>query len=177
MPRTRYHVCDSSRPHFLTCTVVGWLPLFMRPHAAQCVLDSLRFLQEQARLTLFGYVLMENHLHLIASSSDLSAEVGRFKSFTARSIIDGLEACGAGRLLQLLQYFKLEHKADRLHELWQESSHPQIIENDATMWQKLEYIHMNPVRRGYVDDPVHWRYSSARSCARQTGLIPVTTDW
>ncbi len=45
------------------------------------------------------------------------------------------------------------------------------------MWQKIEYIHMNPVRRGYINDPLHWRYSSARNYARQEGLIPVTTDW
>ena len=34
-----------------------------------------------------------------------------------------------------------------------------------------------PVVRGYVDDPVHWRYSSARNYAGQLGLIDVVTDW
>ncbi len=45
------------------------------------------------------------------------------------------------------------------------------------MWQKLEYIHNNPVVRGYVNDPIHWRYSSARNYAGQVGLVPVTTQW
>ena len=45
------------------------------------------------------------------------------------------------------------------------------------MWQKLEYIHNNPVVRGFVDDPTHWRYSSARNYAGQAGLVPVTTTW
>ena len=45
------------------------------------------------------------------------------------------------------------------------------------MLQKLEYIHNNPVRRGYVDDPVHWRYSSARNYAGKAGLLDVITDW
>ena len=36
---------------------------------------------------------------------------------------------------------------------------------------------MHPVRRGYVDDPLHWRYSSARNYAGLAGLIPVQTDW
>jgi hypothetical protein len=31
--------------------------------------------------------------------------------------------------------------------------------------QKLDYIHQNPVKRGYVDDPLHWRYFSARNYA------------
>jgi REP element-mobilizing transposase RayT len=34
---------------------------------------------------------MENHLHLIGSSANLSKEIGKFKSFTARSIIDRLK--------------------------------------------------------------------------------------
>ena len=45
------------------------------------------------------------------------------------------------------------------------------------MWQKLEYVHANPVRRGYVDDPLHWRYTSARNYAKQPALIDVVTDW
>jgi hypothetical protein len=43
--------------------------------------------------------------------------------------------------------------------------------------QKREYIHQNPVKRGYVDDPVHWRYSSARNYAGLPGLIPVYMEW
>ncbi|MGL6095965.1 MAG: hypothetical protein ACRC7O_09240 [Fimbriiglobus sp.] len=45
------------------------------------------------------------------------------------------------------------------------------------MFQKREYIHNNPVRRGYVDVSWHWRYSSARNYEMMPGLIPVTTDW
>ncbi len=39
---------------------------------------------------------------------------------------------------------------------------------------KLDYIHDNPVRRGYVDELEHWRYSSARNYAGEPGLIEVT---
>ncbi|WP_298917869.1 hypothetical protein [uncultured Nostoc sp.] len=39
--------------------------------------------------------------------------------------------------------------------------------------QKLDYIHNNPVRRGYVDDPAHWRYSSCRNYIGQLGLLQV----
>lgn len=45
------------------------------------------------------------------------------------------------------------------------------------MEQKIEYIHFSPVKRGYVDDPLHWRYSSARNYAGQTSLIDVVTQW
>jgi hypothetical protein len=45
------------------------------------------------------------------------------------------------------------------------------------MWQKVEYIHNNPLKRGYVDDATHWRWSSARNYARMPGLIDVYTQW
>ena len=83
----------------------------------------------------------------------------------------------AETILRLLRYFKLMHKKDRDYQLWQEGSHPQAIQSDDMMRQRLEYIHNNPVKRGYVDDPNHWRYSSARNYAGTPPLIDVATIW
>lgn len=98
---------------------------------------------------------MENHLHLIASGSDLALEIGRFKSFTARKIIDYLEENKINATLNQLQFHKLKHKNDRTYQFWQEGSHPELIQGEKMMIQKLEYMHYNPVKRGYVDDPIH----------------------
>jgi putative transposase len=43
--------------------------------------------------------------------------------------------------------------------------------------QKMEYIHNNPIKRGYVDLAEHWRYSSARSYLGEAGLLEVYKDW
>lgn len=177
MARTRYRIVDGAHPYFLTCTIVAWHPIFSGPECAQIVLDSLAFLQGHERLILYGYVIMENHLHLVAHASDLSKEVGDFKSFTARQIIDFLHDRKETTVLSLLENWKLPHKSDRTYQLWQEGNKPKQIQDDATMLQKLEYTHNNPVRRGYVDEPTHWRYSSARNYAGVAGLIPVTTEW
>ena len=177
MTRSRYKVCEAGHPHFLTCTVVGWLPVFTRPETVEIVLASWRFLQEQGRLVIFGYVILENHLHWITSADDLGREVGDFKSYTARQIIDLLEARKVYTILRQLKQLKARHKTDREHQLWQEGSHPQLIQGREMMRQKLEYMHNNPVERGYVDDPTHWRYSSARNYAGQPGLLPVMMDW
>jgi putative transposase len=177
MTRTRYRIWEKEQPHFLTCTVVGWLPVFTRSETVQIVLDSWRFLQAENRLTLYGYVILENHLHLIASSPDLSKEIKNFKSFTARQIIDLLELRRAKELLDQLQWRKARYKVESRYQLWQEGSHPQQIQDEEMMLQKLEYMHNNPVERGYVDEPAHWRYSSARNYARQPGLIEVVTKW
>jgi REP element-mobilizing transposase RayT len=177
MSATRYKVCDKDYPHFLTCTIVGWLPVFTRPETVQIVLDSWHFLQQKNRMRIFGWVILENHLHLIASADDLSTEIGDFKSFTARRILDLLEQRRARILLRQLKAHKASHKVDREYQLWTEGSHPEMIQSDDMMRQKLEYIHRNPVKRGYVDEPEHWRYSSARTYARQGGLLEITTDW
>jgi REP element-mobilizing transposase RayT len=177
MARNRYQFIGNELPHFLTCTTVNWIPVFTRVETASIVLDSWRFLQEQNRLTIYGYVILENHLHLIASAEDLSKEIANFKSFTARKIIDYLKERNEQRILKHLNFYKLAHKTDRDYQFWQEGSHPQLIQNEEMMRQKLEYIHYNPVRRGYVDEPTHWRYSSARNYAGQSGLLEVKTDW
>jgi len=80
-------------------------------------------------------------------------------------------------LLQQLRDLKLPHKTASEYQVWQEGSMPKQILNNEMMQQKLEYIHNNPVARGYVDDPLHWRYSSARNYAGQLGLVEVVTDW
>ena len=143
----------------------------------EIVLESWCYLQKQEDLKIFGYVILENHLHCIALGSDLSNQIGRFKSFTARKIIDDLIERRCETMLEELRYYKLRHKVTQTRQLWQEGSHPKQIQNDEMMLQKLEYMHNNPVRRGYVDDPVHWRYSSARNYARKEGLLDVITDW
>ena len=177
MSRSRYRIFEEEYPYFLTCTVVAWLPVFAYQQFASIIIDSWRFLQRERGVELFSYVIMENHVHWIARGDALSDKLGHFKSFTARSIIDGLEARGFGTLLEELRFFKQRHKMDQQHQLWQEGSHPQQMQNDDMMQQKLDYIHQNPVRRGYVDEAVHWRYSSARNYAGSQGLLEVVTDW
>jgi len=120
---------------------------------------------------------LENHLHLSAASDDLSRDMRRFKSYTARRIIELLERQQSARLLELLAFIKRAHKQESRYQVWEEGNHPQLIESDAVMRQKLDYIHFNPVKRGYVDRPEHWRYSSARNYLGQAGLIDIIRDW
>lgn len=177
MSRSRYRFGNDHYPHFMTQTVVAWLPVFSQPELAEIVLNSLRFLQTERQIDILAWVLLENHLHWIGVGPQLGRRVGEFKSFTATSILKQLEKKGCQTLLQELSFYKLRHKVDQVHQLWQEGSHPKIIESDDVMWQKIEYIHNNPLRRGYVDDPCHWRYSSARNYAGQPGLLEVCTSW
>ena len=76
--------------------------------------------------------------------------------------------------LERLATTKLAHKTGQRYQVWQEGSHPQVITSEDMLRQKIAYIHNNPVKREYVDDPAHWRYSSHRDYLGETGLLPVS---
>jgi REP element-mobilizing transposase RayT len=174
MGRSRYKFYDQDRPYFMTCSIVNWLPLFASPAVVQIIIDSLKFLQTEKQLLLYAYVIMENHLHLIAASAQLGKDIAAFKSFTARTIIDYLKAKQAHSVLRLLNFYKLRPKKDRDYQVWQEGSHPQVILSEAMMLQKIQYIHNNPVKRGYIEVPEHWRYSSARNYADLPSVLEIS---
>jgi len=177
MTRTRSRIFEDGHPYFMTCTILGWLAVFTRPDTVQIVFDSWDYLKREKDFRLYGYVVLENHLHLIASAPELANAIKSFKMFTARQIIDLLEAHGAKVLLSQLRALKLRHKTESEYQVWEEGSKPKQVGSEAMMLQKLEYIHNNPVKRGYVDDPLHWRYSSAGNYAGRPGLVEVITDW
>jgi REP element-mobilizing transposase RayT len=172
MGRSRYIITDPKLPHFVTCTVLHWIPVFTRPDTVNILLESLRFLIQQD-LKLYGFVILENHLHFIAQSEQLDRDMARFKSYTAKRLIAYLDQHQVRQILEQLAFYKKAHKNDRAYQFWQEGYHPEWIQNDSMMQQKLDYIHQNPVKRGYVDKPEHWRNSSARN---YSGLESVLSE-
>ncbi len=173
MGRSRYTITEPGKPHFMTCTVLEWLPVFTRPETVKIVLDCWRYQREYEDLRLYGYVILENHLHFIAQAKDLNKCVNSFKAYTARQIIDHLQAQHVERLLTHLRFFKRAHKTDREYQFWQEGIHAELVFSETMMREKLDYIHANPVKRGYVNLAEHWRYSSAANYAGLAGLIEV----
>ena len=176
MGRSRYRIVDPALPHFVTCTVLHWIPVFTRPATVEIVLESLRFLMNDG-LKVYAYVVLENHLHMVAQSNDLSRDIARFKSYTSKQLLAYLSEHNVRQILNQLAFYKKAHKDDRAYQFWQEGCHPEWIQDDEMMRQKIEYIHQNPVKRGYVDLPEHWRYSSARNYAGQSGVLEVVRVW
>jgi len=161
--RSRYRIVDSEGLYFLTATVVEWIPAFIGTEPCGVLIDALDFCRKQKGLRLYAYVIMENHLHLVAQADELSRVVQSFKRHTARELLAWAERTNKGWLRNQFAYFKAPHKHESIHQVWQEGVHPQLLINDAMVLQKITYIHENPVRRGWVDAPEHWRYSSARN--------------
>ncbi len=177
MARTRYRFGEPDQPHFLTCTVVEWLPVFTRKEAAQILFDTWDHQRQHNGLKIHGFVLLENHLHAIAQAPDLPKTWGNFKSWTATHIIQLLLQHNATTLLKRLEFAHKAKRPDRSHQFWQEDSHPQQIQGEKMMRQKLDYIHNNPVERGFVDEAAHWRWSSARNYEGQPGVVEICTAW
>ena len=158
--RTRYRVHTPHLAYFVTSTVVQWLPVFTTSACCDILVESLQFCRLHKGLQLYGWVIMPNHFHAIVSAPDLSGTLADLKKFTARRLLDQVDKEGREWLLNQFSYYRAGHKPTQ-HQVWQEGFHPQALESDTLMLQKLEYLHNNPVRAGFVAGPEHWRYSSA----------------
>jgi len=174
MGRSRYRVYDSDYPYFITSSLVEGYPIFSNPQAAQVVLDALNFMQTKRTAKVYAYVIMDNHIHMVVQGDNLPKQIQTFKSWTARTIIDFFSDNGHYSQLYKLKKAKNPTHIDSVHQLWQEGFYPKQIVSDEMMIQKIEYIHNNPVKRGFVDRPEDWRYSSARNYLGMEPLIPVT---
>ena len=173
MGRSRYKTYEETNTYFTTMSTINWLPLFSVPKIAEIILNSLQFMHENKRIILNAYVIMETHMHTVSTSNDFSGELRNFKSYTARQIVDYLTVNGPKVLLDQLRLYKKNHKTNQNYQVWQEGYHPKAILSEEVLAQKIEYVHYNPVRRGYIDRPEHWRYSSARNYAGMKGLISI----
>ena len=89
-------------------------------------------------------------------------------------MVDLMKANGNSKLLSQIAFRKLRHKLRSDFQVWEEGFHPKQLFNDEMLIQKLEYMHFNPVKAGFVDRPEHWRYSSARNYLGEKGVIPIT---
>ena len=176
MGRSRYKITEPTQPHFVTLTVLHWIPVFTRPDTVSILLDSLRFLSKDG-LNVYAWVVLENHAHFVLQSPALDHDIARFKSWTAKQLIQYLANKNVRKILDQLAFYKKAHKDDRTYQFWQEGVHPELIQGDDMMRPKVEYIHQNPVKRGYVDEASHWRYSSARDYLGKPGLLEVCCRW
>jgi len=152
---------------FLTITVVGWIDVFSRKQYADILLKNLQFCQQHKGLEIYGYVIMTNHFHLLAAQSggNLQKTMQHFKSFTAKEILKAIETNDVESrkdwLLHMFRFHaKLRKSYDEYH-FWQQDNHPTECYNREMSLQKLNYMHMNPVKAGFVGEPEHWLYSSA----------------
>lgn len=171
--RSRYKIFDHAPPHFLTHTIVAWAPVFTRRPYFDLILQTLSFCRQNKGLKLFAWVVLDNHMHLLVSGDQVPKIMKEFKSFTAREIIRLAREDGRDWLLAHFKTNKLAHKNQSAYQVWQEGYHPQQIQTERMLEQKIAYIHQNPVTAGLVDNPEDWPYSSARNYLGLEGLLEI----
>ena len=88
-----YKIQNQHGIYFLTFATIEWADVFTRRDYAEIIVQSLGYCQTEKGLTIYGWCLMSNHLHLIVSADegDLSDILRDFKTFTARSILKAIE--------------------------------------------------------------------------------------
>jgi len=98
------------------------------------------------------------------------------KKHTAKAIAEKLESDGRLTWLNAMRRTAGHEGGVRV---WDEAFHPEKVHTESFFRGKLEYMHQNPVRAGYVADPCDWRYSSAAAYYRdEESIVPITgIEW
>lgn len=175
--RSRYRILERDHSHFITATTVGWLPIFTTAARCDILVDAFEYCRQHKALKLHAWVILDTHFHAIVAAPELVRVLADLKRHTARRVIEQLEAEHCDWLLRQLRDHRAPSKTESQHQVWQEGSHPQAIMSDETMLQKLEYLHNNPVKRGLVALPEHWRHSSAHEWLPGAAVVLRTDPW
>ena len=175
-----HKIINQNGLHYLTITTVGWVDVFTRADYRNLLIESLKYCQKHKGLVINAYVIMPNHIHLIGYAKEdhrLSDILRDLKTFTSKAIIkDIIQNTKESRsewLLRLFKYFAKFNRNNKTYQFWQQHNHPIELDNPKWILQKLDYIHLNPVRAKWVTQAEHYLYSSARQYAGQSGLLDV----
>ena len=176
-----YQIRNQYSTYYLTLTIVGWADVFSRKVYKDIIIDSLAYCQKEKGLILYNFVIMSNHLHLVAAAKEgskgLSAIIGDFKRHTAKQIIKTIKTQPESRrewLLMVFEYHAKFNSNNSNYQVWIQHNHPIELISPKWIQQKLNYSHQNPVRAGIVSEPHHYLYSSASNYRDGTGILSVT---
>ncbi len=160
--------------------MIDWMDVFTRPLYKHIMVDSLEYCQTNKGLDIYAWVLMTNHLHLIVGIKNgiaIGDVLRDFKKFTSKKIINAIqENQQESRKEWLLNRFHFRAANDKKikeFKFWQEDNHIEQINTYDFFKQKLEYIHLNPVKQEFVVRPEDYFYSSARNYSGLNGLLNV----
>ena len=159
---TPKHYSDESHAHYLTFSCYHNLPLFKDNVIYGLFLQSLDAARNHGLFRLYGFVVMPNHVHLMTfpqNNTSLSAILTAVKQpFSYR----GLNWLGRN-WPEIYSHLTVKKGNRMLRRFWQAGGgYDRNVFKDETFIRSLEYMHYNPVRKGLVQSPLEWKWSSAR---------------
>ena len=147
---------------FFTATIVEWRSLLQSDKYKNIIMNSLKFMVEQKRIWLYGFVIMPNHVHALWRMQEEIKEenVKRdFLKFTSQSIKFDLIDTNS----PMLNIYK-KNAHDREYQFWKKKAYSSTMYNRKVVEQKLDYIHANPLQKKWklCEAPEDYYYSSAK---------------
>lgn len=177
-----YVIKDQLGVYFLTFQVVAWVDIFTRKRYKDIVVDAFNYCIEHKGLQVHSWCIMSNHIHCILSSKtgELSNTIRDVKRHTSKTILQSIQQEPESRRDWILFQFKRaaqQHTRNNEYQLWTHENHAIGINGSIKemLATKLNYIHNNPVKEGYVNAAEDYVYSSARDYLNNNkGLIKVS---
>lgn len=175
---TGYQINNQFGLYFCTSTIVQWADIFTRKVYRDIVVDSMNHCVHEKGLNVHAYVFMSNHIHSILSAKrgNVSGILRDLKSFTSKQIYaemkDGVESRREWMDL-VFKYAAGGHNRNKDFQVWTHDNHPEELYSFDFTKCKLNYLHMNPVKAGWVSEPQHWKYSSAADYCAGSQVGPV----
>jgi len=164
--RDKFQLSRDSQALFITAVAKDRLPVFQSEAIKLVTCQALDEARRSGDFLIFAYVIMPDHLHLLTDCPNTSAEVLRYvKGLTGRRVIDYLKQHGYESSLAKLRHAQWKRK--HAHSLWQQEKNVLSIFSEAMFMQKVNYIHLNPVRADLVERAIDYRWSSARIWQRR----------
>jgi putative transposase len=145
--------------HFITFSCYRRQPLLASAAHRDLLLRVLEQVRRRYQCVVLGYVIMPEHVHLLISEpqkQNPSTVVQAIKLGFARRVLSQL------RRRNPRQANLVEHAPQHI---WQPRFYDFNIWTDRKRIEKLQYMHRNPVKRGLVECPEMWIWSSYRSYA------------
>ena len=191
MSCVRFNIMQLTTPvSFVTTTVVNWVDVFTRTQYKDILVEALRYCQQNKGLELYAWVLMTNHIHLVAGirydlhendydkyKTLLSAVIRDFKKYTSKKLVEAIMANPQeSRKEWMLEIFRESGKYDskiKDSRFWNEGFYMEEVYTMEFLQQKVNYIHQNPVKQGMVARAEDYPYSSGVDYAGGKGLLEV----
>ena len=148
--------------YFWTATINKWQKLLEEDKFKEIIVDSLKYLNEKGKLKIYAFVIMPNHIHLVFECIAMNGKEmphASFLKFTAHAFKKVLLKQYENKLQN---YFV--NKSNKLYEFWQRDALAFELHKLETAWQKIKYIHNNPIKEpwNFCEYPEDYKYSSAK---------------
>lgn len=166
---------DPNTFHYITAVTFNRVPIFRNSTICRLFIETLVEIRVIHPFKLVGYVIMPDHVHLIINPlrPEISVILRKLKGKSARRILDWLMVNGHNVSLKKL---RLGVK-DRDFAVWQKDTSANDLFSPKFLQQKLNYIHMNPVRGDLCESPQDWIWSSYSSYfPKAAACVPIDVD-